>query len=163
MANEQQTATHQTRTCAPNGAPLYLQDWIRPDSTADKVLTNRQQQGKIHKNSKKTSSKQRRLLSTWRPKEGATYLPFLPPARCLILVCEETHLPAEAARTPSGSTPAADSQGFSLGSCDPCATEYRAMCGAQRLQSSLHAPTRPAPGRATRHLRGVQDLGSSGE
>lgn len=28
------------------------------------------------------------------------------------------------------------------------------MCGAQRLQRSLHAPTRPAPGRATRHLRG---------
>jgi hypothetical protein len=85
--------------------------------------------------------------------QGKEVLPYLSPSRHL--VCEKkTHLPAEAARTPSGRTPAPDSQGFSLGSCDSRVTECRAMCGAQRLQSSLHAPTRPAPGRATRHLRG---------
>lgn len=36
----------------------------------------------------------------------------------------------------------------------PLCNGRRAMCGAQRLQRSLHSPTRPAVGRATRHLRG---------
>jgi hypothetical protein len=82
------------------------------------------------------------------------YLYSLPWCLNLAGARKETHLPAEAARTPSGRTPAADSQGFSLGSCDRCVTECRAMCAAQRLQRILHAPTRPAPDRATRHLRG---------
>lgn len=36
----------------------------------------------------------------------------------------------------------------------PLCNGRRAMCGAQRLQRSLHSPTRPAVGRAARHLRG---------
>lgn len=122
---------------------------------------DQQQSSQTEDKKKQTSRRQETgataLLSTW-PQEGATLPHSLPRSAPILCVQEKRICRPKQQQGRQGSTPAADGQGLSLGSCDLCATECRAMCGVQCLQRSLHVPTRPAPGRATRHLRGVMDV-----
>lgn len=99
------------------------------------IVLDRRPKSSLQTDEKKTkqqttsSEQQTALLSTWLlPREVLPYLYSLPRGAS-ILCAKETHLPAEAARTPSGRTPAAKTaRGSRLGpatlvprNAEPCA------------------------------------------